>query len=96
MGKKVLLLVGAFVTPGGLLALVLAWIATRPDVQLRIEELFARVIHKIKAGEKEAPTVAGPIVLHELKVLSTPPVVRVPVSRSRCNSTVLFAALRAA
>jgi len=95
VGKKVLLLVGAFVTPGGLLALALAWIATRPDVQLRIEELFTRAIRRFKSGEREAQT-TGPIVLHELQVISTPPVVRVPVSQSRCHRTVLFPAVRAA
>lgn len=94
MGKKVLLLVGAFVTPGGLLALALAWIATRPDVQLRIEELWTRAIRRKRPDGKEAPTT--PVVLHELKVISSPPVVRVPVSRSRCHSTVLFPAMRAA
>ena len=88
MGKKLLILAAAIAIPGGLIALALAWIGSRPDVQERISTLWYRVSRKPRPARDADPA----------NVVRLPIVIRpqAPVSASRCRDTQVFRPVRLA
>ena len=88
MGKKLLILAAAIAIPGGFIALALAWIGSRPDVQEKISTLWYRVSSTPRpARDTDRANVV------RLPVLVRP---QAPVSPSRCRDTQVFRPVRLA
>ena len=57
MGKKILFMAAAIAVPGGLIALAIAWIGSRPDVQACLLTVWNRVSRSPHAILPNAPSV---------------------------------------
>ena len=89
MGKKILILAAAIAVPGGLIALAIAWIGSRPDVQEHLLTLWNRVSRSPRPAQADVPVIRLVLPLH---IPSIP--MGVPTAASRCRNTAMFRPLR--
>ncbi|MEO6955059.1 MAG: hypothetical protein ABI321_24885 [Polyangia bacterium] len=86
MAKKILLLAAAIAVPGGLIALAIAWIGTRPDMQEKLASLWYRV--------SRTPRPVTDMDRSNVVCLVRAQVI--PMSASRCRDTAVFRSIRLA